>query len=71
MEIQHTAYRQFKSVFEIDSLPNFDFGSITPNKFNICSHWLQNVWKQNTQHITEVGQYLGFHQCLGSNFRSK
>ena len=48
MEIQHTAHRHFRSVFWIASIPNTDFGSLTPNKFNICSHCHQIVWKQPT-----------------------
>ena len=62
MEIQHTAYRQIRSVFGNASISNTDFGSITPNKFNICSHWVESVWKHNTQHITNLGQYLGLRQ---------
>ena len=64
MEIQNTAYRQFKSVFVIASIPSTDFGSLTPktNKFNVSSDWLEIVWKHNAQHIADLRQYLGFHQ---------
>ena len=65
MEKQHTAYRQFSSVFGIASIPNTDFGNITPNKLNICSPCLESVWKHNAQHIAELGQYLGLLQYLG------
>ena len=71
METQHTAFRQFKSVFGIASIPNNDFGSLTPNKINTCSPWLESVWKHNAQLIAELVQYLGLHQYLGSKFRSK
>ena len=49
--MEHTAYRQIRSVFGIASIPNTGFGSITPNKCSNCSHWVESVWKQNTQHI--------------------
>ena len=62
MEIQHSAYRQFRSVFGIASIPNSDFGSIKPNKLNICSPWHESVWKQNAQHVADLRQYLGMHQ---------
>ena len=71
METQHTIYRQFMSVFGFASIPKTDFGSLTQNKFNIYSHWLESVWKHNPQHIAELGHYLGWHQYLGSKFRSK
>ena len=56
MEIQDTAYRQLRSVFEIATTPNTDFGSITPNKFKIYSHSVENIWKHNTEHIANLGQ---------------
>ena len=62
MEIQHTVYRQLRSVFGIASIPNTDFGSLTPNKFNICSHCHESVWKHYAQHIVELGQCLGLHK---------
>ena len=62
METQHTAYRQLRSVFGIASTPNTDFGSITPNNFNICIHWVEIAWKHKTQHIENLGQYLGLRQ---------
>ena len=72
MEIQRTTYRQIRSVFGTASIPNTDFGSITPNKFSNFSHWTENVWQENTQHMTNLWQYLGFHRsqilvsiCLG------
>ena len=68
MEIQHSAYRQFRSVFGIASISKTDFGSLTPNKLNLCSPWLESVWKYNAQHIAKLGQYLGLHQYLGSKF---
>ena len=71
METQHSAYSQFRSVFGIASIPNTDFGSLTPNKINICSPWLESVWKHNGQPIAELGQYLGLYQYMGSKFRSK
>ena len=71
MEIHHTAYGQIRSVFGVASIPNTEFGSLTPNKFIICSHWLESVWKHNAQHTAELGQYLGLHQYLGSRFRLK
>ena len=49
IEIQHTAYRQLRLVFGIAPMPNTDFESITPNKFSNCSHWVESVWKHNTQ----------------------
>ena len=55
----HTAYRQIRSIFGIASIPNTDFGSITPNKFSNCSNWVESVWKHNTQHVAKLGQYLG------------
>ena len=58
METQQTAYRQIRSVFGIASFLNTDFGSITPNKFNICSHLVESVWKHNTQHIANLCQLL-------------
>ena len=67
---KHTAYRQFRSVFGIASIPNTDFRSLTPNKFNICSNWLESVCKHNAQHIAEIGQCLGLHHYFGSKFRS-
>ena len=33
--MEHTAYRQIRSVFGIASIPNTEFGSITPNKCSI------------------------------------
>ena len=71
METQHTAYCQFRPVFGIASIPNTDFGSLKPNKLSFCNPWLESVWKDNAQHIAELGQYLGLHPYLGSNFRSK
>ena len=72
MEIQRTTYGQIRSVFETASIPNTDFGSITPNKFSNCSHWAESVWKDNTQHMAKLWQCLGFHRsqilvsiCLG------
>ena len=62
MEIQHTAYRQIRSVIGTASISNTDFGSITPNKFNICSHWVESVWKHNTQNIANLCQYFGLRQ---------
>ena len=62
METQRTAYRQIRSVFGIASILNTDFGSITPNKFSNCSHWVEIVWKDNTKHFAKLGQYLGFHR---------
>ena len=62
MEIQHSGYRQIRSVFGIASIPNTDFESITPNKFIICSHWVEVVWNHNKQHIPNLGQYLGLRQ---------
>ena len=62
MEKQRTAYRQIRSIFEIASTPKTNFGSITLNKFNICIHWLESVWKHNAQHIAELGQYLRLHK---------
>ena len=59
---QHTAYRQFRSVFGIASIPNTDFRILSPNKFNIYIHWLENAWKDNAQHIAELDRYLGLHQ---------
>ena len=38
------------------------FGNTTPNKFDFCSHWVEGVWKDNTQHIAKLGQYLGLRQ---------
>ena len=71
MEIQHTAYRQIRSVIGTASIANTDFGSLAQNEFNIYSHWLESLWKHNPQHIAELGQFLGLHQYLGSKFRSK
>ena len=62
MEIQHSAYRQFRSVFGIASIPNTDFGGITPNKFNIRSPWVEIAWKYNTQFIANFGHYMGLRQ---------
>ena len=62
MEIQHTAYRQIRSAFGIASIPNTDFGSITPNEFSNSSQCVESVWKHNTQHIAKLGQYLVFHR---------
>ena len=73
MEIQHTAYRQIRSVFGIASITNANFGSKTPNKLSNCSHWVESVRKHNTQphsisqlrsvfgilSIPNTGQYLG------------
>ena len=82
MEIEHTAYRQIMLVFGIVFTPNTDFESLTQIKFNICSHWLDSVWKHNAQHIAElfgiasvfgievqieVGQYSG-SKLSRSNF---
>ena len=46
--MEHTAYRQIRSVFGIASIPNTGFGSITPNTCSNCCHWVESVWKQNT-----------------------
>ena len=62
METQHTAYRQIGSVFGIAPISNADFGTITPNNFNIWSQWVESVWKNNTQHIANLVQYLGLRQ---------
>ena len=59
---QHKTNRQIRSVFGIASIPNADFGSITPNKCSNCSHWVESVRKHNTEHVAKVGQYLGFHR---------
>ena len=64
MEIQHSAYRQFRSVFGIASIPNTDFGSITPNNFNICSYWVEVVWKPNTQQIANLDLRMRQSQIL-------
>ena len=61
MEIQHIAHRQIRSVFGIASIPNTDFGSITPNEFIICSQWVESVWKHND--IAKLRQYLGW-DCI-------
>ena len=63
METQHTACRQFRSVFRIASFLNTNFGSLMPEKCNICSHWLESIWKHNAQYIAELRQYLRLHQC--------
>ena len=60
--MEHTAYRQIRSVFGIASIPKTDFGTIAPNKCSNCSHWVESVLKQYTQHIAKLGQYLGFHR---------
>ena len=65
MGTQHTAYRQTRSVFGIASIPNINFGSITSNKFNICSHWLESVWKHNAQHIADLGQHW---DCINAKY---
>ena len=58
MKIQHKAYRQNRSVFVIALILNTDYGSITPKKLNICSHWVESVWKYNIQHIATLSQFL-------------
>ena len=62
MKTQRKAYRQFRPVFGIASIPNTDFGSITRNIFFICSHSVVSVWKHNAQHLAELSQYLGLHK---------
>ena len=62
MEIQHITFRQIRPVFGIASIPNTNLGSIMPNNINICSHWVDSVWKHNTQHIANLGQYFGLRQ---------
>ena len=57
MEIQHTSYCQIKSVIGSASIPNTEFGSLLPNKFNICSHWFESV-----RNIAELGQYFELHK---------
>ena len=57
MELQHTTFRQIRSIFVIPSIPNTDFRSVTPKKLNVCSHWVDGVWKHNTQHIAKLCQY--------------
>ena len=59
METKHTAYRQSKSLFGTASIPNIGFGSLTPNKINICSNGLESLWKHNAQLFAELGQFLG------------
>ena len=39
------------------------FGNTKPNKFKTWSHWLESVWKNNTQYIANSSQYLGLRQC--------
>ena len=39
METQHTAYRL------LSPIPITYFVNLTPNKFNVGSNWLENVWK--------------------------
>ena len=56
METQYTVNHQIGSVFGIESIPNTDFGSITPNKLNNCSHWLESVCMHSAQHIAELCQ---------------
>ena len=68
--MEHTAYRQIRSVFGIASIPNTDFGSITPNKCSNCSHWVECMEIKHTAYrqirslsgipsIPNTGQYLG------------
>ena len=69
--MEHTAYRQTRSVFGIASIPNTDFGSIMPNNFSKCSHWVESMEIQHTAYrqfrsvfgipssIPNIGQYLG------------
>ena len=62
MGIEHTAYRQIRSVFGIASISDADFTNTTPEKFNICIYWIEVIWKYNTQHIANMCQYLGLRQ---------
>ena len=62
MGIEHTAYRQNRSVFGIASISDTDFSNTTPEKFNICIYWIESIWKHNTQHIANMCQYLGLRQ---------
>ena len=61
-EIQQTAYGEKRPVFGIASVPYTDFGNTTSNKFNIWSHWVESVWKCNTQHIAKLDQFFGLHK---------
>ena len=70
MKTQHSAYRQFRSVFGIASIPNTDFASMTPNKFNIQSHWVEVVWKHNTQHIANLSSVFGIASNPNIDFLS-
>ena len=65
MEAQHKAYRQLSSVFGIASVPNTDFGSSTPNKFKICSHWLESVWKSNLTAYRRIRSVFGIASVFG------
>ena len=67
METQHTAYRQFRSAFGFASTPNTDFGCITPNKFNICSHWFESVW--NSTHSISPN-YVSIWVCINLKYWS-
>ena len=73
LKTQHTAYRQIRAVFGIEPIPNTDFRSIMPNKFNFASHWLECLETQRTAYcrirsvfvtasLPNTGQYLRFHQ---------
>ena len=59
--MEHTAYRQIRSLFGIASTPNTDFGSITPKNAVIVVIGLR-VYGNTIQHIAKFGQYLGFHR---------
>ena len=41
--------------------PKYWFGS--KRRINaVIFHWVESVWKHNTQHNAKLGQYLGFHR---------